>query len=166
MTDYSRLVIEALNARHDRAGFQCGVRSLDDYIHRQARQDEKRRISRVFIATEFDRPKDIAGFYTLSAISIELSHLPPNLSGKLPRHPIPAALIGRLAVARGAQGNGIGKILMADAIERTLAVSNDIAIYSIVVDAIDERAQEFYRQFGFVPLTSENRRLFLALKSI
>jgi GNAT superfamily N-acetyltransferase len=75
-------------------------------------------------------------------------------------------LLGRLAVNQAAQGHGVGKMLLIDAIKRTLAVSDEIAIYAMVVDAIDERAQHFYEQFGFSRLTSENQRLFLPLKSI
>ena len=58
-----------------------------------------------------------------------------------------------------------GKMLLIDAIKRTLDVSNEIAIYAIVVDAIDEQAECFYQQYGFSPLSSEGRRLFLPLKS-
>jgi GNAT superfamily N-acetyltransferase len=166
MTDYSKLVIRPLDNDHDKPGFQCGVVSLDTYIKKQARQDVKRRVSRVFVATRVDQPNSILGYYTLSTLSIELSQLPQALARKLPRHPVPAALLGRLAVNQAAQGHGVGKMLLIDAIKRTLAVSDEIAIYAMVVDAIDERAQHFYEQFGFSRLTSENQRLFLPLKSI
>jgi len=161
----NNLIIEALATKHNRTGFKCGIGSLDDYIKKQARQDVKRRISQVFIATEPSSPGIIAGYYTLSSLSVELNNLPEALACKLPRHPIPAALIGRLAVSIHAQKNGIGKMLLIDAIKRTLAVSEEIAIYAVVVDAINEDAQSFYEQFGFTPLNSD-RRLFLPLKSL
>lgn len=166
MTDYSNLVIEPLNSSHDRPGFHCGETSLDDYIQKQARQDVKRRVSRVFVATQSEHPGAIVGYYTLSTLSIELSQLPEDLARKLPRHPVPAALLGRLAVIQAAQGHGVGKMLLVDALKRTLAVSDDIAIYAMVVDAIDEGARRFYEQFGFAPLSTESRRLFLPLKSL
>lgn len=168
MTDYSNLVIRPLDSRHDRPGFHCGVASLDDYIRKQARQDVKRRVSRVFVATVAKHPSTIVGYYTLSTLSIELGQLPEDLVRKLPRHPVPAALLGRLAVHQASQGHGVGRMLLADAIKRTLAVSDEIAIYAMVVDAIDKRAQYFYEQFGFSPLliSSETRRLFLPLKSV
>ena len=87
---------------------------------------------------------------------------------KPPRHPIPVVLIGRLAVSEQAQGYGFGKMLLMDAIKRTLGVSDEIAIYAVVVDASDESAEHFYQQFGFSAMSSENtenRRLFLPLKS-
>jgi len=103
---------------------------------------------------------------TLSSLSIELSQLPETLARKLPRHPVPAALIGRLAVNQSAPGHGVGRMWLVDAIKRTHAVSVDIAIYAMVVDTIDEGAQCFYEQFGFPLLSSESRRLFLPLKTI
>jgi ribosomal protein S18 acetylase RimI-like enzyme len=129
MTDFQKLVIEPLNRTHDRKGFQCGVEALDRYFKKQAKQDIKRRIRRIFVATKPDNPKAVIGYYTLSTLSIELNQLPERLARKLPKHPVPAALIGRLAVSsNAAQGQGVGKMLLADAIKRTLAVSDQIAI--------------------------------------
>ena len=172
MTGYEKLVIEPLGSVHNRQGFQCGVEALDNYLKKQAKQDVKRRISRVFVATTEVNPENIIGYYTLSTLSIELSHLPADLAHKLPRHPIPAALIGRLACAIDVKGNGVGKMLLMDALKRTLAVSTEIAIYAMVVDAIDEQAAGFYKQYGFEQLAVEShlavksRRLFLPLKSL
>jgi GNAT superfamily N-acetyltransferase len=163
VTDYKNLIIEPLNTSHDRPGFQCGESSLDEYIKKQAKQDVKRRVSRVFVARELDKPGIILAYYTLSTLSIEL---PPPLARKLPRHPIPAALIGRLAVSQQVQGYGVGRMLVADAIKRILGVSNEIAIYAVVVDALNEGARRFYQQFGFVPLNVHSRRLFIPLKSL
>jgi ribosomal protein S18 acetylase RimI-like enzyme len=165
MTDFQNLVIEPLNPTHDRTGFQCGIEALDRYLKKQAKQDIKRRISRVFVARKPDNPKTVIGYYTLSTLSIELNQLPEKLARKLPRHPVPAALIGRLAVSNAAQGQGVGKMLLADAIKRTLAVSDQIAIYAMVVDAINDNARGFYEQFGFTRLSDDSPRLFLPLKS-
>ncbi|MES9880846.1 MAG: GNAT family N-acetyltransferase [Sedimenticola sp.] len=166
MTNFRNLVIAPLNSTHDRQAFTCGVESLDRYLKKQARQDVKRRISSVFVATTAGAPTTVVGYYTLSTLSIELTRLPSDLARKLPRHPIPAALIGRLACLKQAQGNPIGKMLLMDALKRTLAVSSEIAIYAMVVDAIDDQAARFYQQYGFAQLTSEDRRLFLPLRSV
>ena len=136
------------------------------YLQKQARQDVKRHVSRVFIAAETDRPKKVVGYYTLSSLSIELNQMPEELSRKLPKHPIPAVLIGRLAVDQSAQGKGVGKMLLADAVKRVLVVSDEIAIYAIVVDAINHDAQKFYENFGFTLLSNDSHRMFLAIKSI
>jgi GNAT superfamily N-acetyltransferase len=166
MTDYQSLVIAPLNPTHDRTSFQCGVAALDRYFKKQAKQDSKRRISRTFVATKPENQKLVIGYYTLSTLSIELNQLPKKLARKLPKHPVPAALIGRLAVSHAAQGQGVGKMLLADAIKRTLAVSDQIAIYALVVDAIDDNAKAFYEKFGFTRIGDDSPRLFLPLKTI
>jgi len=166
MIELQNLVIEPLNPTHDRTGFQCGVEALDRYLKKQAKQDIKRRISRVFVATESDNPKAVIGYYTLSTLSIELNQLPEKIARKLPKHPVPAALIDRLATCNVARGQGVGKLLLADAVKRTLAVSDQIAIYAMVVDAIDDNAKGFYEQFGFTRLSDDSPRLFLPLISV
>ncbi|MCP4415688.1 MAG: GNAT family N-acetyltransferase [Chloroflexi bacterium] len=166
MTDFQNLVIAPLNPTHDRTGFQCGVEALDRYLKKQAKQDIKRRISRVFVATMPDNPKAVMGYYTLSTLSIELDQLPEKIARKLPKHPVPAALIGRLATCKAARGQGVGKLLLADATKRTLAVSDQIAIYTMVADAINDNAKGFYEQFGFTRLSDDSPRLFLPLKSV
>jgi len=166
MIDFCHLIIEPLNTNHDRPGFCCGVEILDHYLQRLASQDVKRHISRVFIAAETDLPKKVIGYYTLSSLSIELNHLPEKLSQKLPEHPVPAVLIGRLAISQSAQGKGVGKMLLADAVKRVLAVSDEVAIYAMVVDAINRDAHRFYERFGFTRLSDNSRRLFLTMKSI
>ena len=167
MTDFDNLIIAPLNPSHDRSGFRCGIEALDRYIAKQAKQDIKRRISRIFVASIPENPKMVVGYYTLSAVSIELCQLPVAMARKLPRHPVvPAALIGRLAVSRAAQKHGVGPLLLANAIKRTLLVSDQIAIYAMVVDAINDDAIEFYKQFGFTRLQLARQRLFLPLKSL
>jgi GNAT superfamily N-acetyltransferase len=166
MTGETGLVIEPLGRQHKRDGFRCGIESLDIYLRRQATQDVKRRISRVFVARDPVDTARILGYYTLSSLSIDLSALPDHTARRLPRHPIPAALIGRLGVDGSAQGKGIGKFLLANAIKRTLAVSDDIAIYAMVVDAVDRDAESFYLRYGFSLLSRAGNRLFLPLKSL
>ena len=166
MNDTSKLIIEPLGRNHDRLSFNCGVRPLNSYLQKQANQDIKRRISRVFVATMQDNPNSIVGYYTLSTLSIELTHLPETAARKLPKHPIPAALLGRLAINKINQGCGVGRMLLVDSIKRCLAISDQIAIYAMVVDAISPDAHAFYQQFGFTTLNSNEKRLFIPLKSL
>ncbi len=164
MSDQSTLVIEPLGKKHNRAAFSCGTDGLDVYFQRQASQDTKRRIARIFVIRSEIDEEAVLGYYTLSALSIELSALQNSLARKLPRHPIPAALIGRLAVSSEFQGTGIGKILLIDAIKRSLAISDEIAVYAMVVDALNAEAEAFYKKFGFSKLDSDTNRLFLPLE--
>ena len=166
MSPENELIVEPLNRNHDRTAFNCGIESLDRYFKRQAGQDIKRRMSRVFVARGRRDGTRVLGYYTLSTLSIDLSCLPDKLAKKLPRHPIPAALIGRLAVDISAQGRGIGKLLLSNSIKRTLAVSSEIAIYAMIVDTINQEAESFYKRYGFSHLAHSGNRLFLPLRSL
>jgi len=163
---YKSLVIEPLNKSHKKSDFRCGESSLDKYLKKQASQDVKRRISRIFVVVEPTKPDVILGYYSLSSLSVELKNLPSDLVKKLPKVPVPAALIGRLAVGKQAQGYGIGKMLLVDGVKRTLSVSKQVAIYAMVVDVINEEVSHFYQQFGFIYLNASGSRLFLPLKSL
>jgi GNAT superfamily N-acetyltransferase len=131
MSPTPTLAIELLDRSHNRNIFDCGIESLNRYLQHQANQNMRRGISRVFVACPPENKSRILGFYTLSAVSIDLSALPEKVAKKLPKHPVPAALIGRLAVDLSAQGMGTGQMLLADSIKRTIAVSDDIAIRAI-----------------------------------
>ena len=165
MTDLDALVMEPLGKRHDRATFTCGLPELDRYLGRQAGQDVRRRIARVFVCTA-EGSDTVLGFYTLSAMAIDLSSLPEELSRKLPRHPVPCALIGRLAIDQSVRGHGLGRMLLADAIKRILGASDMLAIHAVIVDAKNTTAKQFYERFGFAPLQDNPMRLFLPLGAI
>lgn len=155
--------IEPLGAGHNRLAFHCGNESLDRYIREQAGQDTRRDTARVFVAVMPDQPRHILGFFTLSAATVIAAELPPAMEKRLPRHPIPAALIGRLAVDQSALGQGLGGILLADAVKKTKVAAATVAMAVIVVDPIDENARAFYSAFGFASLDGPQRRMFLAV---
>ncbi|MDE2184998.1 MAG: GNAT family N-acetyltransferase [Alphaproteobacteria bacterium] len=151
--------IEPLGKHHDRAAFASGAPLLDDWFRERATQDDKRNVARIFVAVH---DKDIAGFYSLSAFTLSFTDIPEDLARKLPRYDaIPAGLIGRLARAERVRGQGIGALLLADAIKRVLGAGRTLAVFVIVVDATDNRAVTFYKRYGFRSFPSRPRRLFL-----
>jgi hypothetical protein len=154
--------IEPLSSAHDRARFVSGSAPLDRYLREQASQDIKRRIVTCFVAVDIVS-QDVVGFYTLTATSIALDALAPELTKKLPRYPlVSAALLGRLAIAAASsQGKGLGAALLADAFLRVARV--EMGVYAMLVDAKDEAAQRFYERFGFTSLAGEQRRLVLPI---
>jgi ribosomal protein S18 acetylase RimI-like enzyme len=152
--------IEPLGRRHDRSSFSCGQSDLDDWFRRRASQDDKRNIARVFVAV--DDELGVIGFYSLSSFTLSIHDLPEEMVRKLPRYDaIPAALIGRLARDERVRGQGIGELLLADAVRRILCAGSSIAVFAIVVDAKDDRAVAFYKRYGFQPFPSRPSRLFL-----
>ena len=154
------VLVEALDRRHDRAGFSCGQPELDAWFRQRASQDQRRNVARVFVATDDDL--GVVGFYSLSAYTLSLGDLPVALAHALPRYDaIPAALVGRLARDERVRGRGIGELLLADAIGRILDVGRSLAVFAILVDAKDERAARFYGEFGFRPFPLRPARMFL-----
>jgi GNAT superfamily N-acetyltransferase len=155
-------VINAIEplGKHDRSAFSCGVVELDAWFHQRAGQDYKRNVARVFVA--LDAQRGVVGFYSLSSFTLTLHDLPPEYAKRLPRYDaIPAALIGRLARDKRARGEGIGELLLADAVRRVLGAARSLAVYAVVVDAKDEPAATFYHCFGFTPFPNRPFRLFM-----
>lgn len=154
-----QLRFEALAKRHDRSAFRSGEAVLDDWFHKRTGQDHRRDVARVIVALDDER---IAGFYSLGAFSLGPASLPEQLATKLPRYDaVPAALIGRLARDERYRGEGIGELLLADAINRALSAAKNLAIYAIVVDAKNARVAEIYQAYGFRPFPLDPERLFV-----
>ena len=160
-------VIEALRSDHSRADFSCGNPSLDRYLKEQAGQDLRRGCATPFVLVSVGGDTTIRGYYTLSSYGIDVGELPVEVAKKLPRYPlVPATLLGRLAVDRNFQGQGIGEFLLMDTLHRALVQSAEIAAAAVVVDAIDTGAIKFYRRFGFVAFPAIASRLFLPMKAV
>ncbi|HET6385545.1 MAG TPA: GNAT family N-acetyltransferase [Armatimonadota bacterium] len=157
------LCFEPLRSHHNRAGFDCGEASLNDYLHRYARQNEAGDIGRTFVAVELPGSPRIVGCYTLSSYSLESQSLAER---GLPRYVIPAALVGRLARDVRLRRQGVGEALLRDALQRCLAVAEQMAVYAVVVDALDNRAKGFYLGFGFNELIDHPMKLYLPVKTI
>jgi len=155
--------IEPLSGEHDRSQFRSGSDALDRYLREQASQDTKRRIATCFVALSVGSG-DVAGYYTLTATSVALNALSPEIAKKLPGYPVvPAALLGRLAVSRRYQGQGLGGVLLADAVQRTARA--ELGVFAMLVDAKDEAARRFYEHLGFALLPGEGRRLCLPISA-
>jgi GNAT superfamily N-acetyltransferase len=145
--------IESLGPEHRREHFSSGSEALDRYLREQAGQDARRRIASPFVLV-VAATGEIAGYYTVSATSLDVTALPADLARKLPRHPTLPATLSR----------GLSGALLIDAIQR--AARNEIASYALVVDAKDERARAFYEHYGFLGFKDDMRRLFLPLARI
>ena len=109
----------------------------------------------------------VIGFYTLSAISVDIGVWPEHVAKKLPRYPVvPATLLGRLAIDSQCQGRGAGEYLLMDALHRSWQASRQVASVAVVVDAKDSRAGEFYTRYDFTPFVDQRIRLFLPMSVI
>ena len=161
-----RYRVEALGRQHDRLGFSCGSDPLDQYLRTQAGQDARKRVAAPFVLCEGESHA-VLGYYTLSAISVDIGAWPENVAKKLPRYPVvPATLMGRLAIDKRLQGQGAGEHLLMNALHRSLQASRQVAAVAVIVDAKDENAVAFYRHYEFVPFKDQPARMFLPMRII
>ncbi len=158
--------IVRLEKLHKRDLFDCGEPELNEYLKKYARQNSDKGIARAFVAMPDDGSNRILGYYTLSSSHIGFEELPDTYRKRMPRYPIPAIRLGRLAVDQSMQGHGLGGILLIDALYRSLRVAEEIAVKVVIVDAKHEQAKQFYRHFGFVELVDKPLNLFLPVETI
>lgn len=155
-----------IEKKHQRKKFDCGYPELNQYLSRYARQNHLKGVNKAFVATKSATPLKIDGYYTISSSTIEFIDFPKSYQQGVPNYPIPAALIGRLAVDISCQGQGLGSELLVDALMRIVRVSQEIGVYAVRVDAIDEKAKQFYLKHEFIPFTDSPLSLFLPLKTL
>ena len=155
---------EPLAEQHNRAAFSCGNEALDAYFRGDPiRQDVSRRVTNSFFLTPDG--KFVAGFYTLSPISILSVDLPASLQKKLPKRPIGATLIGRMGRDLSLRGKGVGEMLLMDALHKAWQASKLVSCWAVVVDA-KEGARDFYMENEFTSFATQPDRLFLLMKKI
>jgi GNAT superfamily N-acetyltransferase len=135
---------------------------LDSYLQRQASQDVRRRVAQIFVLPG-GAPETIAGYCSLSAASFERADLSEAQAKKLPHYPVPAPILSRLVVDRRYQGRGHGETLLPDAVHRVVRAGSAVAIYAVIVDALNDAAARFHARYGFVPFASDPQRLVLPL---
>ena len=160
--------VEPLDRQHERRSFHSACAPLDDYLHRRALQDQRRQVSVCHVLVAPASPARILGYYTLSTYSVRLGELPPDQASRLPRYPaVPAVLLGRLAVDREVRGEGLGELLLLDALHRCFTrVAAELGVYAVVAHAKHEAAAAFYRRYGFLALPSAPLTLFLPMATI
>src|ERR1700677_2852082 len=152
---------------HDRDGFDCGSDPLNLFLKQTARQHAERGISRTFVLVDegASAPKPIIGFFALNLCQIKSESLSADEAKKLPRD-VSGIRLGRLAVATAYQRQGIGKTLLVAAMGKFIEIFNTAGGIGLFVDAKDDAAKRYYEQFGFIPLSSNERELFLPVRTI
>ena len=151
---------------HQRKTFCSGNNSLDEYLKKHLSQGVKKGLIQAYVSAD-DQGK-ILGYYTLSASSISHSDMPEVLAKKLPRYPIPAVLIGRMATDESARSEGlrVGSKLLIHALKQALVAADAIGVLCVIVDAKPE-AVSFYTRFGFQQLMEDDEcRLYLSVQTI
>lgn len=161
MSDLS--TIEPLTRQHDRTQFDCGYESLDRWLRTIASQAQKADSARTFV---IHRDWRVVGYYSLTMSSVDREDPPQELTRSLPAYPVGAVLLARLAVDKTEAGQGLGADLLLDSMLRSLRAVDTVAAPLYMVDAIDERAANFYKHFGFVSAPTQELRLFRSFRDI
>jgi GNAT superfamily N-acetyltransferase len=157
---------EPLAPYHDRAGFDCGEVSLNEFLQQRARKNAERNLGVTHVAVAAAGASEILGYYTLLVRTIE--HEAFTNAKKLPPGEIGVTLLARLAVSRNAQGNGLGTQMLLRAITQTERAARDLGIHALIVHALHEKAREWYLRldFGFEVLTTNPLHLCLSIGKI
>ena len=153
--------LEPISHAHDLSGFSCGHVMLDEWLRQKARNNEGLS-SRTYVLR---RGRKVIGYYALAAGAEQRATMPGRLRHGLP-DPTPVMIIGRLAIDRVCQGDGLGADLLRDALDRILSASAIVGCRAVVVHAIDEKAVGFYKKYGFLEFPAGSRRLFLPIETM
>jgi len=157
--------IEPLGGEHVRTDFDCGQPKLNEFLRTLAGQYERKGVGRTYVLVPNDE-KVVAGYYTLASSQLDLGRLSAKLAKKLPKHPVPVILLGRLAIDRRHQGKGLGPDLLIDASKRCLKVAQEIGVFALATVAIDEQAMRFYSRFGFESSEDQPLTMFISTESL
>ncbi len=157
---------EVLDSKHRKKEFSCGKEMLDNYIQKQANQDMKRKLSVCFVLNN-QAENLIKGYYTLSNHSVPKELIPSRFEKKFPKSytSIPTTLLGRLGVDKRYQKQGIGELLLIDALRRSYDISKSIGSFAVIVDPLDRDAERFYGKYGFIKLP-DSGKMFLSMNTI
>lgn len=156
---------QPLGNEHRINGFDCGVGSLDIWLVKHARAAMGASSARTYVVTDAEQDR-VVGYHALSLASIEHADATDRARKGMPKHPIPAMLLARLAVDRTVQGKGIGAFLLRDAMGRALAVAEQAGMRLLLVHALNDDARTFYEHFGFEPSPTDAMNLQLLIKDI
>ena len=153
---------EPLERRHPRRRFDCGQRQVTDWLRTKALQSQQKRLSATKVL--LDPGGAIAGFCTLATGQVDFGDLPPELARQLPRRALPVAVLAWLGANQAHQKQGLGKLLLAQALRDCHDAGRTFAFIAVILDCIDDAAKAFYEQWDFAALPGHPYRLVLGAK--
>jgi len=156
--------LEPLGRDHPRRSFRCGEVAVDDWLATKALQNQEKRLSvtRVLL----DETGAIAGYYTLATGQVDFGDLPAEVAKRLPRRRLPVATLAWLGVSSAHQGQGLGRLLLAQALRDCYEAGKTFAFIAVILDCLSQNAKAFYQQFDFEELPGHPNRLFLSAKRL
>lgn len=154
----------ALTARHDVAGFDCGVASLNAWLCEQALRAQQAGTARTFVWVTADAPEQLWAYFSLAPTELARDGLTRGQSSGYST--VPGFLLARLAVHTELRGFGYGGQVLVDALSRAARAAEAGGGRLVVVDALDDAAASFYRHHDFIPVKDNPHRLVLKLANV
>lgn len=155
--------VEKLRADHDLTGFDCGKDELNRFLQRFAFANQQANSAQTYVAC---RGQAVIGYYSLTVGVVALAEATERVKKGMPRYPIPVMILARLAIDKSAQGRGLGRGLLKDALLRTAQAADIAGIRALLVHAKDDEAKAFYNRFDFEPSPTDPYHLFLLTKDV
>ena len=156
--------ITRLKREHPRRQFRCGQADVDAWLRTKAWQHQKKHLSVTKVL--LDNVDQIAGFYTLATGQVDFGELPPDVAKKLPRRALPVAVLAWLGVAECHRRQGLGRLLLAQALCDCYEAGTTFPFIAVILDCLNDGAKQFYEQWDFQGLPGHPYRLFLSFQQL
>ena len=142
-----------LTERHDLEDFQSGEEALDSWLRDRALDNMATGASRTYVICPSSSLK-VIGYYAICMGQILNQDVTGSMRRNMPRQ-IPAVILGRLAIDKKWQGEGLGKALLNDAVQRSARAAQEVSARLLIVHTISAQAEAFYLHHGFIRLPIE-----------
>lgn len=158
--------IVPLNETHVVNDFRSGEPSLDDWLRKHALANQLMHSSRTFVLVQASSPQ-VWGYYSLTVASVQRQDATKSARSGMPQaYDIPAVLLARLARDEKRKYEGLGPLLLADAVLRTIRMSQDAGVRVLAVHAINDKARSWYLEHDFQPSPIHDRLLMLSVPDL
>jgi GNAT superfamily N-acetyltransferase len=154
---------EPIAKTHDRNAFDCGDAALNDFLRRYARQSHEQGGAKTFLAIDNSHPTKILGFYSIAPASLGYERVPEDMRRGLARHDVPGYRLARIATHVDLQGQGLGGQLLGAAARRCILAAAEVGGVILIIDAKNDRAANWYADYGATPLQDAPRTLVMSL---
>ena len=156
--------LECRGRVYPRGRFRCGEERVDDWLATKALQNQEKHLSVTKVL--LDASGAIAGYYTLAMGQVDFGDLPAEVARRLPRRLLPVAVLAWLGVSTAHQGQGLGRLLLAQALRDCFDAGKMFPFIAVLLDCINDAAKAFYRRWDFEQLPGHPFRLFLSAKRL
>ena len=156
--------LERLHRDHPRKQFRCGEEPVDEWLAARALQNQEKHLSVTKVLV--DEAGAVAGYYTLATGQVDFGDLPAEVAKRLPRRALPVAVLAWLGVSTERQGQGLGRLLLAQALRDCYEAGQTFAFVAVILDCLNDAAKAFYQRYDFEELPGHPYRLFLSAKRL